>query len=67
MTTSEKAKVKKLMATRKGLIREACKAAEIPVDTYYNVMQDKSKNYEALNKIIEKAKELKDKKTQVLI
>jgi len=67
MTATEKAKIKKLMSSKKGLIRASCAAAGIPVDTYYNVMQEKSKNIEALNKIIEKAKELKDVKVQVAI
>jgi predicted transcriptional regulator len=67
MTPSEKAKVKTLMTSRRGLVREACAAAGVPTDTYYNIMRGASGNVEALNKIIEKAKELKDAKVSVSI
>lgn len=46
------------MRSRRGLIRDACNAAGVKVDTYYNVMSGRSSNIEAINAIIYQAKQI---------
>ena len=58
MDEETKLKVQDLMCSRRGLVRNACKAAGISVDTYYNIMAGRSNNIEAMNSIIVEAKKI---------
>lgn len=61
MTNEQKEQIKTLMNSRRGLVREACRESGVSIDTYYNIINDRSKNFDALNKVLDSAKAIIDK------
>lgn len=61
MTQQEKDKVNKLMKSQHGLIKASCEAAGVSINTYKSIMKGASNNFETLNRVMQKAREIKEK------